>query len=603
MNLGFNERILPQKYLIIIFLLASALFVLFAWILYGQAKDNADYNKWVLQTYEIISTSREAEKLLLDLESGQRGYLLTGSREFLAPYYNAEKNLNLKLDHLHNLIANESLEKDEATLNETIKNINKSLQAQINQYNKSKKNITVGDLRASKADMDEARTVMEQFISNTYNLLQERNHFSKSEQKKYFNLLLFGAILSIGTLFVAIMILFNQMEKSRLIITELDKSRETYRLLLENLNDGIYDYDPRNGVMLFSDSYIKMLGYENGEIENNVSAINSLIHPEDYDQTWQLIDKYARREIPTYKNTFRMQHKNGGWRWILSRGIGSWDKEGNLVRILGIHTDITEQKQREEELRQLNTDMESFIYIISHDLRAPLVNIKGFTTEIEHSLKTLIPAISTLKSDNSEIKEIVDTDLPEALGFIKSAVEKMDMLTTAILDLSRIGRLEFKHDLVDTNQIIKRCIDSLAYEISNNGIEINTENLPKVIADPIALEQIFGNILDNAVKYCSPHRKGIIKITAKQLPWEIQFKIQDNGRGIAENDYRKVFDIFRRAGNAGAVRGAGMGMTYVKALLRRMKGRIWFESVLNEGSSFYFSIPNLANIVATSDMV
>jgi signal transduction histidine kinase len=168
----------------------------------------------------------------------------------------------------------------------------------------------------------------------------------------------------------------------------------------------------------------------------------------------------------------------------------------------------------------------------------------------------------------------------------------MNLLTSAMLDLSRIGSRKYNFETVDTDKIIKRCIDNLAFEITQKNVAVNCEELPAVTSDGLALEQVFANILDNAVKYLDPARPGSIAIHALHLPGIIQFSIQDNGRGIPDKDRDKVFDVFRRAGNTGVERGAGMGMAYVRALLRKLGGTIWYISQVNQGTTFFFTVPD-----------
>jgi signal transduction histidine kinase len=266
-----------------------------------------------------------------------------------------------------------------------------------------------------------------------------------------------------------------------------------------------------------------------------------------------------------------------------------------MVRLIGTHTDITDQKKREEELRALNTDLENFAYIASHDLRAPLVNLKGFAREMEHSLEVVKPILERAETalsdqDKKQTQQIFERDIPESLKFIQQSVDKMDTLTNAVLNLSRIGRREFVLEAVDTHAITSRCVDGLAYEIGQKNVAVQLDALPVILSDAAAFEQIICNLLDNAVKYLEPTRKGIIKISYQIQNDEIIFSVQDNGRGIEPADRQKVFEIFRRARNAGSERGTGMGLAYVKATLRKLGGSIWFETG-DVGVTFYFKLP------------
>ncbi|MBY0406397.1 MAG: PAS domain-containing sensor histidine kinase, partial [Rickettsiales bacterium] len=325
-------------------------------------------------------------------------------------------------------------------------------------------------------------------------------------------------------------------------------------------------------------------------------AFKGLMHPDDVARCYQNYIQYVRREASSYLNEFRLRHKNGSWCWILSRGVGLWNSSGFMYRLVGSHTDITVQKEREEELKQLNADMEGFTYIASHDLRAPLVNLRGFASEVRYALDDVQPLIGKAKEkldeqDRTKLESVLETEVPESLAFIDAAVLRMDQLTTAILDMSRIGRREYRVEEVDSAAVVQRCLSVLGHEIAAKAITVRCEPLPLVLTDALALEQVFGNLLDNAVKYLDPSRPGEINVQARQTLDDTVFSVADNGRGISEADRRKVFEIFRRAGNSGDVRGSGMGMAYVKAILRKLGGRIWFDSTVSQGTIFYFTIP------------
>lgn len=237
-----------------------------------------------------------------------------------------------------------------------------------------------------------------------------------------------------------------------------------------------------------------------------------------------------------------------------------------------------------------------FAYIISHDLRAPLVNIKGFTTELKYALQSLTAVIEPLlpglsEDDQQEIANALQEDIPEALGFIDSSVNRMNNLINAILKLSRLGRRELSFESIEIKPLVDSILESLAHQIEQRQVTLTIGSLPTVIADRTALEQILGNILSNAINYLEPHRPGEIKISAEVTPTETIFHIRDNGRGIAAEDMHKVFELFRRAGRQDTP-GEGMGLAYVRALVRRHSGFIWCDSELGVGTTFSFTISN-----------
>lgn len=595
----FSPRYLIYRPFILVFLISCFLLSGFTYTLYKQAQDNDRANAIAFHTYEVI---RYAGLVILnagDIETGQRGYLLTRSAEFLEPYKQGLKTIDHVLADLRKEISQNPQQLERfSDINEKINTWKKELAAQIERFQSPAQTaISVGDLRYAKMMMDDVRTSLEAFVEIEKHDLSKRLEYSRGEQRRYFLTLFVGATFAMMALLIANLIIIKSLEKAKTAETKLHDFEETYRLLLENLNDGVYDFKPQLGKLGHSESYARMLGYKPEELSDDIESIKALIHPDDAEQVWEVYDRYKQGKIPYYTNTFRMRHSDGSFHWILSRGVGNWDEHGNMVRLLGIHTDITEQKRREEELRQLNADLEGFIYIVSHDLRSPLVNLKGFAGEVNLAIQEIMPALAPCLSalqeaDAKKVSQLLNEDIPESLGFIRSGVDRMDTLTSAILDLSRVGRREYRIENVSAQTIVKRCIDSLNYDISRNNIEIKTDSLPDVETDAIALEQIFGNIIENAVKYLDPSRRGSIHIQAQQFPWETIFSIKDNGRGISGTDYPKIFDIFRRASNVGEVRGAGMGMAFVKAVIRKLGGRIWFDSVMDQGTTFYFSIPS-----------
>lgn len=255
------------------------------------------------------------------------------------------------------------------------------------------------------------------------------------------------------------------------------------------------------------------------------------------------------------------------------------------------------RKSAEDRLIRMNKEMEGFTYIASHDLRSPLVNLKGFSSEMTHGITELRPIIDPLLShatddDKKKALMLLDKDIPDALHYIHSSVEKMDKLTNAILELSRLGRRQLKLETIDTNKMVRRILDTFQHQITEKKITVKTHPMPLVEADPLSIEQVFSNVIDNAIKYLDPQRTGLIEIGAQRSHRQTTFWVKDNGRGVNKADQEKIFEIYRRGGNNRDIPGEGMGMAYVRTTLRRMGGMIWCESQPNVGSIFYFTISN-----------
>jgi signal transduction histidine kinase len=249
---------------------------------------------------------------------------------------------------------------------------------------------------------------------------------------------------------------------------------------------------------------------------------------------------------------------------------------------------------RTAALTQANDEIQRFAYIVSHDLRAPLVNVMGFTSELEVGTARLQKYFDNKDpSFEEEAVQAARSDLPEAVKFIRSSTAKMDRLINAILKLSREGRRDLLPESVDLNKTFEILTNSLAHQIAETETSVEfASKLPVIESDRLAIEQIFGNILDNALKYLQPGRPGLIKIDCHEVRGYARITIADNGRGIADHDLERVFELFRRAGKQDK-QGEGIGLAHVKALVRRLGGDVNVKSKLGEGSEFRIVLPRV----------
>jgi signal transduction histidine kinase len=249
--------------------------------------------------------------------------------------------------------------------------------------------------------------------------------------------------------------------------------------------------------------------------------------------------------------------------------------------------------ERTADLREANDEIQRFAYIVSHDLRSPLVNVMGFTAEIESIKNDIFEELSAMqKSDTEAAKKTLDLaqDFDESLGFIKGSIGKMDRLISSILKLSREGQRTFKAEYVSMDQLIKGITDSVAHQAAENGIEVSVGPLPPLKSDRLALEQIFSNLVDNALKYSQPGRPGQVRIRGRAENSQAIYEVEDNGRGIAPEDHQRVFDLFRRAGEQDK-KGEGIGLAHVRTLVRRLGGYLTLKSTLGVGSTFIVTLP------------
>lgn len=265
-------------------------------------------------------------------------------------------------------------------------------------------------------------------------------------------------------------------------------------------------------------------------------------------------------------------------------------------RLFLLNTDLEgEVKRRTADLQRANEEVQRFAYIVSHDLRSPLVNILGFTAELETTNKTLGELIERAHKQAPKLltQDVRDaqTDLPEAIGFIRASTQKMDRLINAILKLSREGRRSLTPELLPMDRLMTGIAASLVQPIEDAGATLLIEPpLPDITNDRVAIEQIFSNLIENAAKYLQDGRVGTIKVRGRSDGDRAIFEIEDNGRGIDPKDHQRIFDLFRRAG-AQDQAGEGIGLAQVRALVNRLGGYIDVESSIGEGSVFRLNLP------------
>jgi len=248
-----------------------------------------------------------------------------------------------------------------------------------------------------------------------------------------------------------------------------------------------------------------------------------------------------------------------------------------------------------DELLETNKELTSFANSIAHDFRSPMVNIKGFSREMETSLfemQQLLRAESTKLPEGVQQKmdEVLDREVPEALNFIYSSVDRLDTMVNALLGLARIGKQELVLQEVEMVVLVNEVCQSFIRPIETNNICVTVGLLPKVKANHVAMERIISNLIDNAIKYLMPGRPGQIEVNCNEEDERYIFFVEDNGRGIAETDHEKVFQVFKRAGQED-VKGDGMGLAYVRTVVRQLGGRVWCESELGYGTKIFFTMP------------
>jgi signal transduction histidine kinase len=253
-----------------------------------------------------------------------------------------------------------------------------------------------------------------------------------------------------------------------------------------------------------------------------------------------------------------------------------------------------------DNLNQQKQENEMFVYSVSHDLRSPLVNLQGFSEELSLSCRDL-EALFRRDDVPAPIRDrglrLMTSDIEESIRFIQTAVGRLARIIDALLRLSRAGRVEYQWRWVDVAGTVGKIVEALHDSIADKGAEVDMDDLPPSWGDPTALEQVFANLIGNAVQYLDPARPGRIKIGTTEpdgpgKPRGLQvYYVEDNGLGIPPAYHQRMFTAFNRL-HADAAQGEGIGLALVRRMVERHGGRIWLESAAGVGTTFFVALPS-----------
>ena len=250
-------------------------------------------------------------------------------------------------------------------------------------------------------------------------------------------------------------------------------------------------------------------------------------------------------------------------------------------------------RRSQKHLAAKNRELEQLVYVASHDLRSPLVNVDGFSRELDYSLKDIGALLDEEHVDHQRLEKVLRTEFPDmqqSLERIRGSARQMDILIKGLLKLSRSGRVKLQIEAIDMNGLMQELASSFAYRIKEVGMELSMGELPPCLGDASQISRVFANLIDNAIKYRDRGRPGTINITGAANKKGVLYRVEDNGIGIADNHQANIFELFHRL-NPADEGGEGLGLTAVKQILGRLDGDIRVESQPGLGSVFIVALP------------
>ncbi|HYX18398.1 MAG TPA: PAS domain S-box protein [Nostoc sp.] len=375
----------------------------------------------------------------------------------------------------------------------------------------------------------------------------------------------------------------------------LRDSEERYRILTEVSPQAIWMGDSHNGITYCNQYWFDYSGLTM-EQTSGYGWID-IIHPEDCDRVFKT-SMQAVAKGTNYETEIRFRRVfDGSYRWHLVRGLPFRDAAGQIIKWVGIASDIHDRKVAEAALQQLNEmleqriqertaqleaankELESFSYSVSHDLRSPLRHIAGFIELLQkrHSSTTTLDEASQ-----------------RYLRIIAETSKQAGILIDELLTFSRMGRTEMRYININMEQLVEEIKRDLQIQIPGRTINWRIESLPEVQGDPSMMRLVLRNLIDNAVKYTQTRNPTEITVGSIDNENEVVFFVQDNGVGFNMQYVHKLFGVFQRLHSDPQFEGTGVGLANVQRIIHRHNGRVWAESVVDSGATFYFSLPKLS---------
>jgi PAS domain S-box-containing protein len=376
---------------------------------------------------------------------------------------------------------------------------------------------------------------------------------------------------------------------------------ERLRAILETAVEGIITIDGRGIIESFNPAAEKTFGYKAHEVVGkNVKVLMPSPYREEHDG---YLGSYARTGHARIIGIGRevVGRRKDGSEFPMDLAVSEVRLAGQRL-FTGFVRDISERKRAEAQLVELaqtlaekNKELEIIVYVASHDLRSPLVNIQGFSRELTRACQGLRERLGgATVSEDRAVRVALEEDIPEALSYIQAGVARIDVLLAGFLRYSRLGRAALHLERLDMDAMVAGIVQTMEFQIKQAGAVLSVQRLPPGVGDATQINQVFSNLIDNALKYRHPQRPPTICLSGTEENGRAVYRVRDNGIGIAAEHQAKVFEIFHRL-NPASGEGEGLGLTIAQKILERQNGKIWLESQPGQGSSFFVSLPAARN--------
>jgi PAS domain S-box-containing protein len=368
-----------------------------------------------------------------------------------------------------------------------------------------------------------------------------------------------------------IVVVARDVTKQRQAEEALRRSEEEFRTLADNISQLAWMTDESGSIFWYNRRWYDYTGTTLETMRG--WGWQAVHHPSHVERVVAHI-QHCFETGKTWEDTFPLRGKDGTYRWFLSHALPIRDEKGRIIRWFGTNTDITERLKTEQELRRANDDLEQFAYSVSHDLQEPLRSVSIYS-------ELLIRRCG----------ERLDGEAQELLRYLAEGAARMEALVGDLLEYTRVVKLDVSTDKTDANSVLATVLSNLAETIAGLDARVISGELPEVRASPVHLQQIFQNLISNALRYRG-RESPVVHVEAGQHDGGYAlFSVKDNGIGFEPQYKEQIFGLFKRLHASTEYPGTGLGLAICRRIVERYRGRIWAESSPGEGSTFYFTLP------------
>jgi signal transduction histidine kinase len=629
-TMPYRKRNLSGRLVVAVILAALTIQLFNGYFAYRAASEYIDTAEARRASFRIIQTATEFLSEVKDAETGERGYLLTGDSAYLEPYEAAVPQIVPSFERLRAAVGTDhqaTLASIEPQLRTLLERMQQTIAARGRPGDGPQTALEILRSGAGKRTMDEIRRAIDDLEASERGRLTDfanrMDRLADSTLKQ---------VLGVSSLAMVLVALagawvYRDLAFRTRLTRELGEQRSTLQSVLDGMADGVIVADTQGAIRLTNAAARQihrrdLTGLDRSEWTPQLRLMRTdRVTPYPTDEL--PLARTLRGEAVDAAELYVVPVGETEGRFIGVTGRPIFDEERTLRGGVIVVRDITPQKtaqldmermneeldhrvrERTAELNRTNSELlqqtrenEMFVYSVSHDLRSPLVNLQGYSRELEYACEALQKVLSengVPDGVRERGRTILTDDVASSVKYIQSSVTRLAGIIDALLKLSRAGRVEYQFQQVPLYPVLRRIVDALKRQADEIGGEINIQPLPSVWGDPIAVEQLFANLLENAVKYAAPERPlrvdvGVQPTESSTSQASITLFVRDNGLGIPIGSETKMFKAFERL-HPKTSSGEGMGLAIVQRIVDRHGGKIAVESEAGRGTTFFVTFP------------